>query len=269
MDLTVIDTHAHLDFPQFDADRETVVARALAAGVKIINTIGVDVGASQKAIELADRYPGIFASIGVHPQEAGKAKKEDIDKLQEMTRHPRVIAIGELGLDFYRDQAPREAQLQVLQWELEMAAKSGLPIIIHCRQAQEYMLPLIREWSASFKLPEGKPRGILHCFNDDLEIAESYLSMGFYISLGAYLGYPSSARLREIVKNLPPDRLVVETDSPFLPPQKFRGQRNEPAYVVMTLSVLAEIKGVTLEEMARQTTQNAVRVFNLPALQTG
>jgi TatD DNase family protein len=260
----LIDTHAHLDFPQFDIDRDEVIARSLAAGISIINTIGVNVAASRKAIELAEKYSGVFASIGIHPQEAGKAKIEDIAILEELAHHPRVIGIGELGLDFYHNQSPREAQLKVLQWELEMARKVGLPIIIHCREAQEFMLPVIRDWAADHTPQKGTSRGVLHCFNADLATAEKYLSMGFYISLGAYIGYPSSRQLRETVKDIPLDRLVLETDCPFLPPQKHRGQRNEPSYVAITAGVLAEIKQLSVEEIAQQTTRNARVLFKLP-----
>jgi TatD DNase family protein len=260
----LIDTHAHLDFPQFDNDRDEVITRSLAAGISIINTIGVDVAASRKAIELAEKHPCVFASIGIHPQEAGKAKKEDIAILEGLAHHPRVIGIGELGLDFYHSQSPRETQIMVLQWELDMARKVGLPIIIHCREAQQVMLPIIRDWTADYTLQKGISRGVLHCFNTDLETAEKYLSMGFYISLGAYIGYPSSRQLREIVKNIPLDRIVMETDCPFLPPQKHRGQRNEPSYVAITAGVLAEIKQLSVEEIAQQTTRNARVLFKLP-----
>jgi TatD DNase family protein len=260
----LIDTHAHLDFPQFDPDREEVINRSRTAGINIINTIGVDLPASRKAIALAEKYPGVFASIGIHPQEAGKAKREDISLLEEWAHNPRVIAIGELGLDFYRSQSTRESQLKVLNWELELARKVELPIIIHCREAQEYMLPVITDWTSDYVLKEGKTRGVLHCFNTDLETAEKYMMMGFYISLGAYIGYPSSSQLRQTIKDIPLDRLVLETDCPFLPPQKHRGQRNEPSYVMVTAGVLAEIKGLPIEEIALQTSHNAIVLFNLP-----
>jgi TatD DNase family protein len=261
---TLIDTHAHLDFPLFEPDRDTVITRAGELGIKIINTIGVDVEASRKAIVLAEKYPGVFASVGIHPQEAGKARREDITSLEELASHPRVVGIGELGLDYYRNQSTREAQLCVLQWELEVADRIGLPIIIHCREAQHDMLPVIRDWTAGCQPKEGKARGVLHCFNADLKTAEQYLNMGFYISLGAYIGYPSSKILRETIKNIPLDRLVLETDCPFLPPQKHRGQRNEPSYVMITAGVLAEIKQISLEEVAEKTTRNAIALFNLP-----
>jgi TatD DNase family protein len=263
--LNVIDTHAHLDMPEFDQDREAVITRALDAGVTMINTIGVDVASSRKAIELAEKYPGVFATVGIHPQEAEKASKEDIAQLAELARHPRVVAVGEMGLDFYRENSSHESQLRVLQWELDLAKTVGLPVVIHSRQAQETILPILQNWAGSYSLPEGKPRGVLHSFNrdSDIEIARKYLEMGFFISVGAYIGYPSSAQLRETLKDIPLDRLVVETDCPYLPPQKLRGKRNEPSYVLFTLGVLAEVKNMTPEEMAVITTQNAKRLFNL------
>jgi TatD DNase family protein len=263
--LNVIDTHAHLDMPEFDEDREAVIKRAMDSGVTTINTIGVDVASSLKAIELAEKYPGVFATVGIHPQEAEKATREDISQLAELARHPRVVAVGEMGLDFFRDSSSHESQLRVLEWELDMAKTAGLPIVIHCRQAQETILPVLQNWVGAYPLPVGKTRGVLHSFNRDcdIEIARKYLEMGFFISVGAYIGYPSSAQLRETLKDIPLDRLVIETDCPYLPPQKFRGKRNEPSYVLFTLGVLAEVKNMTPEEMAGITTKNAVRLFNL------
>jgi TatD DNase family protein len=261
--LNIIDTHAHLDMSPFDADRDEVIGRAANLGVNTIITIGIDLESSRKAIALAEKYPGVLASIGIHPQESMGIKKEDIDELAKMAGHPRVVGLGEMGLDFYRNQSPREAQLQVLEWELEMAKKAGLPVIIHSRQAQGETTEILRNWADSYRLPEEKPRGVIHCFSGDLESAENYMEMGFLISLGGYIGYPSSAQLRETLKNIPLDSLVIETDCPFLPPQKFRGQRNEPSYTLITLGVMAEIKQVSLEAIAAQTTENASRLFNL------
>jgi TatD DNase family protein len=261
--LQIIDTHAHLDMPEFEADRDEVIARSRDLGVTTIITIGIDLDSSRKAIELAEKYPGVLAAVGVHPQESRGVRQEDIDNLESLARHPRVAAVGELGLDFYRHHSAAEEQVPVLHWELEMAKRVGLPIIIHCRQAQREMLDILRDWSASYTLPKGKPRGVLHCFGGDITTAERYMEMGFFISIGAYVGYPSSAPLRSTLQNIPQDRLVVETDCPFLPPQKYRGQRNEPSYTLMTLGVLAEIKRISLEEMADQTRRNAIRLFNL------
>jgi TatD DNase family protein len=261
--LRIIDTHAHLDMPEFDSDREEVIGRAKDKGVSTIITIGIDLESCRKAIDIAEKHPGIWAGIGIHPQESKGVSKQDVGKLEEMARHPKVVGIGELGLDYYHQYSPKESQLTVLHWQLEIAERVSLPIIIHCRQAQEDMLPIIRDWCQSNKMPEGKPRGVLHCFSGDENLAKNYVDMGFYISLGGYIGYPSSAKLRDTIKKIPSDKIVVETDCPFLPPQKYRGKRNEPAYTAITMEALAEIKGISYDEMARQTTENAIRVFNL------
>jgi TatD DNase family protein len=261
--MTIIDTHAHLDMPEFDNDRREAIARAQAAGVAAIVTIGIDLPSCRKAIALAEENSGIWAAVGIHPQETKGVKKEDVDQLESLAKHPRVVGIGELGLDFYRHYSAPEDQIAILKLELEVAGRIGLPVIVHCRQAQNEMLPILQSWAGSLKLPEGRATGVLHCFSGDIALAEKYIEMGFYISVGAYIGYPSSVQLRETLKSVPLDRLVIETDCPFLPPQKYRGQRNEPAYTLITAGVLAEIKGLIPEEIASQTTQNAIRLFNL------
>jgi TatD DNase family protein len=263
LDLQIFDTHAHLDMPEFDPDREDVIQRAFDNGVRFINTIGIDLEASQKAIELAEKHTGVFASVGFHPQESNGVTREDIDKLAILANHPKVVAIGEMGLDFFRLRASPENQRKALQWQLDLAKITGKPIIIHCRQAQEETLEILRNWSTNFVSSPDKPKGVIHCFNGDLKIAEQYMGLGYFIAIGAYIGYPSSAKLRDTVQGIPIEKLVVETDCPFLPPQRFRGQRNEPSYTTITLGVLAEVKQVSPEEMAEQTTANAKRLFNL------
>jgi TatD DNase family protein len=260
--IEIIDTHAHLDMPEFDQDRDEVITRAGENGVNTIITIGINMESNRRAIKLSEQYSSVLAGIGIHPQDSKGVKYEDIQALSLLARHPRVVAIGETGLDFYRNYSPREDQLQALNWQLEVAKQTGLPVVIHCRQAQEAILPVLESWSNSFDLPEGKPKGVLHCFNVGRETAEKYLKMGFYLSLGAYIGYPSSAELRATITSLPLDRLVIETDCPFLPPQKQRGKRNEPSYTLSTLGVLAEIKQMSPEDIARQTTRNALRLFS-------
>ncbi len=262
MELNVIDTHAHLDMPEFDSDRDIVISRAFENGVTLINTIGINLPSCQRAIGLAEKYPGIIASVGFHPQESDGVDKADVGILAQLAQHPRVVAIGEMGLDYYRLKSSREKQIEVLKWQLKLAEEVNKPIIIHCREAQEDMLKIIRSWVGTDPTPLRRPRGVLHCFSGDLETAEQYISMGFFIALGAYIGYPSSGRLRDTIKNISSNYLVVETDSPFLPPQKYRGQRNEPFYSTITLGVLAEIQGLSSEEMAMKTTSNARRLFN-------
>ena len=263
MNLSVIDTHAHLDMPEFDSDREAVLQRAADAGVSTIITIGIDSPSNLKAVELAQKYPGIFAAVGIHPQESKKVTAEEFTEMASLIKNPRVVAVGEMGLDYYREYSPRETQIRVFQQQLDIAKNAGLPVIIHSRQAQEDMISILKSWCNSFSLPAGKCRGVIHCFGGDAAAAAAYIDMGFCISIGGYIGYPSSAQLREVIPGIPLDRLVVETDCPFLPPQKFRGKRNEPSYTLITLEILAGIKKVSLEEMARYTTQNATKLFNL------
>ena len=255
-----MDTHAHLDADAFDDDRAEVIARAREAGVSTIISAGTDLESSKKAIALAEKHPEVLATVGFHPHGAGTVKEADIASLAEIANHPRVVAIGEAGLDFYRNYSPREAQLQVLKWQLELAMKLDLPIVIHCREAEKDLLALLREWTKRYQERQG--RGVIHCFMGDSDAAQQYLEMGFYLSLGAYIGYPASAYAHDVIRDIPQDRLMVETDCPFLAPQKYRGQRNEPAYVPLTVEVLAEIRGVPLETVARETTENAQRLFH-------
>ncbi|MFC1932332.1 TatD family hydrolase [Chloroflexota bacterium] len=263
MKLSIVDTHAHLDMEPFNEDRTEVIARALDSGVSTIITVGINLESSKKAVELAENYAEVLATVGFHPHEANGVKAEDIANLAKIADHPRVLAIGEIGLDFYRNYSLREAQLQVLKWQLELAVKLDLPVIIHCRQAEEDMLPLLHDWTSCHKEPHGQPRGVIHCFSGDVDTAQRYLDMGFFVSFGAYIGYPSPRYMPNVIRSIPQDRLVVETDSPFLPPQSHRGQRNEPAYLPLTVALLAEIREVSPETVAKETTQNARRLFRM------
>jgi TatD DNase family protein len=254
----LVDTHAHLDMPRFDADRGEVITRARQAGVEIIVTIGIDIPSSRKAVELAQRGAGIFATVGIHPESAGTTTGQDIDTVGNLAVQPKVVAIGEIGLDFYHEYASAEKQIEVFRRQLELASRLKLPVVIHSRKAEKELIPVLEDWLGSY--PAEKP-GIIHCFNEALETARAYLKMGFYISLGGYIGYPSAKVVRDVVRELPLEKLVLETDSPFLPPQSHRGQRNEPAYVVETAKELAGIKGLSLEEASRVTSCNARTVF--------
>ena len=260
----IIDTHAHLDMELFDADRAQVISRAQDEGVNTIITIGIGLESSNAAIKLAENNPGILAIIGFHPHQASQVKEEDIDRLATLSSHPRVVAIGEMGLDFYRNYSPREAQLRVLDWQLELAVRLDLPVVIHCRQGEEDMLPILHDWTSRHHKSGGTPRGVIHCFNNGIDTARQYLNMGFFIALGAYIGYPSSKYLHDVIRFVPNDRLLVETDCPFLPPQAYRGQRNEPAYITSTVDTIAGLRGETAETVAGETTRNARRLFAIP-----
>ena len=267
--LSVIDTHAHLDMGAFDKDRREVIERALDAGVDTIITVGTSLDSSKQAIKLAEEFPEVFATVGLHPHDVATVEREDIAGLGVIANHPKVIAIGEIGLDFHRDYSTRGAQLQALKWQLDLATKLELPVIIHCREAEKDMLSLIREWTSGYGGPCGQCQGVIHCFNGDSYSAKQYLDMGFYLSFGAYIGYPSSRNSHDVIRSIPEYRLLVETDCPFLPPQSRRGKRNEPAYLRLTVQVLAEIREESSRNIAETTTQNARRLFRLAERESG
>jgi len=261
--LCLVDTHAHLDMSAFDKDRGEVIARALDTGVGTIISVGTDLESSKKAIKLAEKYPEILATVGFHPHEAAIVDRAAIASIGEIASHPRVVAIGEVGLDFYRNYSPREAQLQALKWQLDLAEKLELPVIIHCRQAEKDMLNLLSDWVSLYKGHHGQGLGVIHCFSGNNDTSRRYLDLGFYLALGAYIGYPSSESTHDIIRNIPKDRLLIETDCPFLSPQSHRGKRNEPAYLAPTVEILAKIRGESFEEVAGITTKNAQRLFCL------
>jgi TatD DNase family protein len=260
--LSLIDSHAHVDMEQFDSDREEVIYRAKQSGVNFIINVGIDLASSLKAIELSRQNPSIIAAAGIHPQETGSTSEQDIAELSRIASDPHVAGIGEIGLDFYRDYSPHEQQLKVFKQQLSLADELNKPVIIHCRQAEKEMMDVLTEWRAR-NSPSREPAGVIHCFNGTIAAANAYLQMGFYISLGAYIGYPSSKSLREVIKHLPMDKLMIETDSPFLPPQGRRGERNEPSYVVEAARELAAIKGLSLDGVADYTTENTKRLFGI------
>lgn len=258
----MVDTHAHLDMAHFDRDRSEAISRASRVGVSTIINVGIDLKSSQKAIELAEEHPGVFAAVGFHPHDAGKVKKEDIESLARIAIHPKIVAIGETGLDFYRDLSPRESQIRVFKWQLELGAKLKLPVIIHSRQADNETLAVLQAWKSQYP-PERV--GVIHCFGGDAGTARKYTEMGFFIAFGAYITYPSSYHLHDVILSIPEDRLLVETDCPFLPPQSHRGKRNEPAFLPLTVETIARIKRASPMTIARMTTDNAIRAFRLPA----
>jgi TatD DNase family protein len=258
----LVDSHAHLYMPHFDENRDEVIARAMDSGVSTVVNVGIDLDSSAKVIEMAEKRIGLVAAVGIHPHEAAGLGKTDMIRLAELARHMKVVAVGEIGLDFCQNQSSREAQLSAFTWQLELASELRLPVIIHCRQSDNELLRLLRGWADTSNTPGGK--GVAHCFSGDGYTAGQYLDMGFFLSFGAYIGYPGSNHLYDLIRSLPGDRLLLETDSPFLPPQSKRGQRNEPAYLVETARVLADITGDSLEKIAEQTSENAYQLFNLP-----
>ncbi|MGP8080926.1 MAG: TatD family hydrolase [Dehalococcoidales bacterium] len=255
----IIDTHAHLDGEEFTEDFEAMLVRAVEAGVSRIITAGTSVESSEKAIALAEKYPQIFAAVGIHPQEIYGVQKMDIRRIAELAKTAKVVAIGEMGLDFHRSAVHREEQIQGLKQQLELANELHRPVIIHNRQSTKEMIEILGEWVQKSGV---KSPGVIHCFQENADNARVFLEMGFYLAFGGYIGYPKST-MAEVIKIVPENRLLVETDAPYLPPQKFRGHRNEPAYIVYTVERMAEILGLTAERAAEITTENACRLFGL------
>jgi len=262
MEIEIFETHAHLDMEKFDPDREEVIKRALGAGVTRMVTIGIDVASSKKAINLAEKYPFIYASVGFHPHDTRFMSPSDIATLSDLAKNPRVVAIGEIGLDYYRLLSSREIQINAFKELLKLATGARLPVIIHSRQAEQDTIGILKEWLRAPGAGRSPEVGVIHCFSGDLATAKIYLDMGFYIAFGAYIGYPGS-RLPEVIRYIPAERLVVETDCPFLPPQSYRGKRNEPSYLPLTVRLISQIRNEPYELVARQTTENAMRLFNL------
>jgi TatD DNase family protein len=244
--VSLVDSHCHLDDEKFDPDRAQVIERALAAGVEMMMAIGTG-GDLDVAIQQAERYPFIYATIGVHPHDAAKATPDTFERLRDLARHPKVLAIGEIGLDYHYDFSPRDVQRSVFERQLEIAAEFHKPIVIHTREAWEDTLEQVTS------LPHG---GIMHCFTGDAAQARQALDLGFHLSFGGVLTFPKAEGLREAAKITPEDRLLVETDCPYLAPVPYRGKRNEPAFVVETARRLAQVRGVALEAIAECTTRN-------------
>ena len=251
------DSHAHIDDERFDADREEVVARALAAGVSLIVNIGADMASSARSVALAEKYPGIYAAVGMHPHDSREMREVDYRQLEQWTTHPKVVAIGEIGLDYHYDLSPRPVQKEVFLRQLDLARKTGKPFIIHEREAHADMLDIIRHAAHGLN-------GVFHCFSGSVETAREYLKMGFYISVAGPVTFPKSVKTKEVAKAVPLDRLLVETDSPYLTPQPFRGKRNEPAHVRLVAEEIANLRDISLAELAVATTANVRRLFNIP-----
>lgn len=260
--MRIIDSHAHLEFPQFDEDRDAMLERARAAGVETLLAIGSGTGPDRlnAAIPFAEQHDWIYATIGIHPHEANLATEEHFAKLDELAHHPRVIAWGEMGLDYYYDHSPRDVQAKVFRRQLGQARAAKLPIVIHCRDAWTDCLAMMEEdWRSSGL------GGILHCFTGTLDDAKRGLDMGFMVSFAGNVTYPKMQHLRDAAREVPLDRLLTETDSPFLPPQGRRGKRNEPAYVVEVAQALANVRNLAHEEVAALTAGNFRRFFRLGA----
>ena len=251
----LIDTHAHIQMTEFDADREETLARAKSAGIELMVTVGYHLEASQRAVEAAQRYSQVYASVGVHPHDAKHYDEKTERALRELAGSPKVVAIGETGLDFFRDRSPRPAQIEAFRRQIHLAKERGLPLIVHDREAHQETMQILKEEQAEAV--------VLHCFSGDLAMAEEAWARGYYTSIAGPVTYPKNEGLREVVRNARPDRFVLETDCPSLPPQAFRGQRNEPAHLLSTAHEVAGLLQMSLDALGRLTSENARRLFSI------
>ena len=253
----LVDSHCHLDFPDFASERDAIVARARAAGIGRMLTISTRVKRQAEIVEIVERYPDVFGTIGTHPHHVDEEMDVTADTLVALANHPKIVAIGEAGLDYHYDTGPRENQAKSFRQHIAAARKIGLPLVIHSRDCDADMAAVLTE-----EVARGPFKAVLHCFTAGAALAHTAIDLGLYIGFTGILTFKNSADLREIAKALPADRILVETDSPYLAPVPYRGKRCEPAHVAETAKVLAEVCGVSPDEIARQTTENFFRLFS-------
>ena len=254
--MRLVDTHTHLEDPQFDSDRPAVLQRAAEAGVAWMVDVGADLASSRRAVALAAAQPHVWAAVGVHPHEAATVTPAALAELRALADNPRVVAIGEIGLDYYRDLSPRPQQQDAFVAQLALARELGLPVIVHSRDAHQETLAILRRAG-------GGLRGVMHCFSGDLAIAGDILDLELYIGIAGPVTYPKARVLAEVARQLPLERLLLETDCPYLAPQAHRGRRNEPAYVRLIAERVAEMRGLSVEEIGQATSENACALFGV------
>lgn len=256
----LIDTHSHLDDARFDQDREAMIQRAREAGVDRFVTIGCDLATSRAAVELADRYPFVYASVGVHPHEVRHIGDDWYDELRRLARHKKVVAYGEIGLDYHYNHSPPKDQRERFREQIALAKELRLPLVIHTREAQEDTIRILKEEQAS------DVGGVFHCFGGDAWLAKEALDLGFHVSFSGIITFQNATALRDVARTVPADRLLIETDCPYLTPAPHRGKRNEPAFVSLVAQKLAELTpGRSAGDIGELTSENARRLFNLPA----
>jgi TatD DNase family protein len=257
----LVDTHAHLQDPVFDGDRHEVIARAFAAGLKAVVCVGYDLDSSRRAVELAARHESIYAAVGIHPNSVGDATDEQWREIRVLAAEPKVVGIGETGLDNYRQHTLPRVQESWLERHLELARERDLPVVIHNREADRRMFEILQRRVPSTN--SARPPGVMHCFSGNTETLESSLALGFVISFAGPVTFKNAASLQAVAKIVPGDRFVVETDSPYLTPHPYRGTRNEPAYVQYTARQMAELRGEPFDELAERTSRTAAHLFRL------
>jgi TatD DNase family protein len=253
----LIDSHAHLEMKEFNPDREEVIERARQAGVNYIVTVGTNLALSRKALSLARQHENIYATIGVHPHYVARADNKTFDELCEISRDPKVVAYGEIGLDFFRNISPREKQIEMFSQQLELAVQLKLPVIIHDRDAHEQTLRLVRA--------SGVRRGVFHCFSGDYSMARQCIDLGFYISIPGVVTFDKAKTIQDVAQRVPLSSLLLETDAPYLTPEPHRGKRNEPSFIINTAKKVAQIKGLPWEEVADVTARNTMNLFGIEA----
>lgn len=253
----LFDTHTHLNAYQFNDDLDEVINRAKENGVTNMVVVGFDRPTIEKAMELIDKYPHIYGCIGWHPVDAIDCTEQDLKWIEELSQHPKVVALGEMGLDYHWDKSPKDVQKELFRKQIRLAKKLKMPIVIHNREATEDIVTILKEEKAE------EVGGIMHCFSGSMETAMECIKMNFYISLGGPVTFKNAKKPKEVAKEVPLNRLLIETDCPYLTPHPYRGKRNEPAYVKLVAEEIASIKGISFEELAEITTENAKTVFNI------
>jgi len=259
----LIDSHCHLQDRKYDRDVEDVIQRAFDAGVTAMVTIGYDMPSSRRAFEIADAHANIYATVGVHPHDAKALTPSDIDELTRLAQSPKVVAIGEIGLDFFRNLSPRDDQYRAFREQLAIARAAKLPVVIHSRDADEEVYEVLAEYAQGAEAQE-RPLGVMHCYPGDLPLAMRYIKLGFVISIAGPVTYAKSHTTRAVAGAIPLASMTVETDAPYLPPQRVRGERNEPANVKDVAEYVAGLRGTPYAEVAAETAKTAVRLFGLP-----
>jgi TatD DNase family protein len=258
-DPILIDSHAHLEMPEYNGDRNEVIRRAVEKGIGYIVTVGIDVDSCKQALALVDAFDTVYAIVGVHPHNVKHIDGKTYTQLKEFVLHEKVRAVGEIGLDFYRNLSPQDVQLKRFRELIALAREVKLPIVVHDRDAHRETLSILREEKAS------EIGGVIHCFSGDYTMASKCFDMGFYISIPGTVTFRKAHTLQEVVKRSPLDRMLIETDAPFLAPVPFRGKRNEPSYVRYVAEALAHLKGISLEEVSRITSSNTLSLFRIPS----
>ncbi|HLR68828.1 TatD family hydrolase [Virgibacillus alimentarius] len=253
----LFDTHVHLNADQFNEDKEEVINRAFDSGVKHMVVVGFDRKTIPLALEIAEQYETIYAAVGWHPVDAIDMTEEDLAWIESLSEHPKVIALGEMGLDYHWDKSPKDVQKEVFRRQIRLAKKVNMPIIIHNREATEDIIEVLSEENA------GEIGGIMHCYNDSAEYVQTFLDMNFYISLGGPVTFKNAPLPKEVAVQVPLNRLLIETDAPFLAPHPNRGKRNEPAYVKLVAEKIAQLREMRFDELGKITTENAFELFNL------